>query len=36
MEIDMQHDNRMNLTTVVIFAVLDKNNVPITYGGDMY
>jgi hypothetical protein len=26
----------MNLTTVVIFAVLDKNNVPITYGGDMY
>jgi hypothetical protein len=26
----------MNLTTVAIFAVLDNNNVPRTYGGDMY
>jgi hypothetical protein len=36
MKIDMHHDHRMNLTTVAIFAVLDNNNVPRTYGGDMY
>jgi hypothetical protein len=36
MKIDMQHDHGMNLTTVAIFAVLDKNNGPRTYGGDMY
>ena len=36
MKIDMQHDHRMNLTTVAICAVLDKNNVPRTYGGDVY
>jgi len=36
MNTDMQHDHAMNLTTAAIFAVLDKNNVPGTCGGDMY
>jgi hypothetical protein len=36
MNIDVQHDHRMNLTAVAIFAVQDKNNVPRTFGGDVY